>query len=165
MLDLLFISFNIFTTVVTAKSELYQIEWFHSDTVNIESILCQARYSQKNLSKQILMFSVYISMSIQKKTPLKTLSWQLLRTSSLTTNMLLYASLQESQHYENSELLLIFQWITEHLCNFDFRLQSCGGISWQISRSEFVWLWLPFSKFVWKKKILNLISFCSHIYY
>ena len=58
MLVLLFISLNIFTTVVTAKSELYQIEWFHSDTVNIESILCEARYSQKNLSKQIRMIEL-----------------------------------------------------------------------------------------------------------
>ena len=55
MLVLLFISLNSLTTLATAKSELYQIEWFHSDTVNIESILCEARYSQKNLSKQILM--------------------------------------------------------------------------------------------------------------
>ena len=52
-----------FTTVqvVTAKSELYQIEWFHSDTVNIESILCEARYSQKNLSNQILMIATLSS--------------------------------------------------------------------------------------------------------
>ena len=63
MLVLLFISFNMFTIVqvVTAKSELYQIEWFHSDTVNIESILCEARYSQKNLSNQILMIATLSS--------------------------------------------------------------------------------------------------------
>ena len=60
---LLLTSFNMFTTVqvVTAKSELYQIEWFHSDSVNIESILCEARYCQKNLSKQILMIETLSS--------------------------------------------------------------------------------------------------------
>ena len=42
MLALLLISFNIFTIVLTAKSELYQIEWFHSDTVNIQSTLGEA---------------------------------------------------------------------------------------------------------------------------
>ena len=46
MLVLFLISLNIFTIVLTAKSELYQIEWFHSDTVNIQSILGEAWYSQ-----------------------------------------------------------------------------------------------------------------------
>ena len=96
MLVLLFISFDIFTTVVTGKSELYQIGWFHSDTVNIESILCEARYSQKNLSKQILMIKTISSQywlvwAFKKKAPLEMLCWQLPRTSSLSSNMLLYS--------------------------------------------------------------------------
>ena len=52
MLVLLWISLSSFTTVVTAKTELYQIEWFHSDTVNIQSILCEAWYGQRNLNTQ-----------------------------------------------------------------------------------------------------------------
>ena len=64
MLVLRIISFNIFTTVVTAKSELYQIEWFHSDTVNIESILCEARYSQQNLSSEILKIQICTKFSV-----------------------------------------------------------------------------------------------------
>ena len=42
MLVLLLILLNIFIIVLTAKSELYQIEWFHSDTVNIQSTLGEA---------------------------------------------------------------------------------------------------------------------------
>ena len=52
MLVLLCIWLSSFTAVVTAKTELYQIEWFHSDTVNIQSILCEAWYGQRNLSTQ-----------------------------------------------------------------------------------------------------------------
>ena len=42
MLALLLILLNIFIIVLTAKSELYQIEWFHSDAVNIQSTLGEA---------------------------------------------------------------------------------------------------------------------------
>lgn len=58
MLALLLISFNIFTIVLTAKSELYQIEWFHSDSVNIQSTLGEAWYSQQNISNQILRIQI-----------------------------------------------------------------------------------------------------------
>ena len=58
MLALLLISLNIFTIVLTVKSELYQIEWFHSDTVNIKSTLGEAWYSQQNISNQILKIKI-----------------------------------------------------------------------------------------------------------
>ena len=67
MLVLLLISLNIFTIVLTAKSELYQIEWFHSDTVNIESILCQARYSQENLMIKILNYQYILVSAFEKR--------------------------------------------------------------------------------------------------
>ena len=59
MLVLFLISLNIFTIVLTAKSELYKFEWFHSDTVNIQSILGEAWYSQQNISNQILKIQIY----------------------------------------------------------------------------------------------------------
>ena len=59
MLVLFLISLNIFTIVLTAKSELYKIEWFHSDNVNIQSILGEAWYSQQNINNQILKIQIY----------------------------------------------------------------------------------------------------------